>query len=183
MENAKMTYGEYRLRRLREAEEYAPYEDDPDLVERNGQWVPAYYDEFGEVIDEGEGFYKQPEEEPTDLPSGAPPEGYLGVQTADSGKIATVLNTTITSEEINNGRPTNIPLLVPGQINVSGLVNGARPTDEQMRIAMGHAIRRLQAGERIPGYDSIDTAVRAARAESARRGTINWPRGHKGTAR
>lgn len=101
---------------------------------------------------------------------GAPEEGFTGVQQMKSGESATVLNTTIEDDALNNGRPTNIPLLVPGQVNTDSLLSGNKPTREQIGIAIEHAKRRISSGESIKSYKSVSEAVKAAESESSERG-------------
>lgn len=87
-----------------------------------------------------------------------------------SGESATVLNTTIEDDGLNKGRPTNIPLLVPGQVNTDSLLSGNKPTREQVGIAIRHAKNRISSGESIKSYKSVSEAVNAAKSESAERG-------------
>lgn len=104
------------------------------------------------------------------LPSGVPLEGYLGPQKTARGDHATVMMITVTDPRLNNGRATNIPLLVPGQVDLPALLQGQRPTAQQQDVAITHALTRVTQGEQIPAYDSIADAEQAARQESDERG-------------
>jgi hypothetical protein len=106
------------------------------------------------------------------LASGVPKEGYLGVQDLGGGRTATVLGRTVTDPRLNQGRPTNIPLIVPGiaREEIQAVANGADPTPEAEERAIQHALARVKRGETIPSYDTIDKAVAASKAESSQRG-------------
>jgi hypothetical protein len=107
--------------------------------------------------------------ESSDLSSGAPKIGYLGPQQVPSGGVATVRLMGVSDERLNGGRETNIPLLVPGQIDIQGLAAGRPPTQAQREIAIQHALGRIARGETIPSYNSIAEAEDAARYESTQR--------------
>jgi hypothetical protein len=109
---------------------------------------------------------------PPVLPSGAPKEGYLGPQDVGEGQTATVLLETITDSRINQGKPTNIPLIVPGisPEEIRQLAAGHPPTPDTYERAIQHALGRLQGGESLQAYPDIPSAVAAAQQESATRG-------------
>lgn len=79
------------------------------------------------------------------------------------GPYATTLETTVEEQSLNGGKPTNIPLLVPGQRDVAGLVAGNKPTREQMGIALGYAAK---FPDLFPSYDTVDEATEASQRSS-----------------
>jgi hypothetical protein len=109
---------------------------------------------------------------PPSLPSGAPKEGYLGPQDVGEGQTATVLLETITDPRINQAKPTNIPLIVPGisPEEIRRLAAGHPPTPDTYERAIQHALGRIQAGAQLQAYSDIPSAVAAAKQESAARG-------------
>lgn len=109
---------------------------------------------------------------PAPLPSGAPQQGFLGPQDLGGGRTATVLNQTVTDERINGGKPTNIPLIVPGipQAEIKAIADGKRPSKEAYERSVAHAQSRIAGGETIQSYNTIDEAVGAAKSESGERG-------------
>jgi hypothetical protein len=105
-------------------------------------------------------------------PDGDARKGELGVLKRPGGGISTELSITIQVQELNQGRPTNIPLLVKGQVDVNGLLSGNRPTDQQMNIAIGRALERVAQGQELPSFDSIEEAVASAQQRSDRGGSL-----------
>lgn len=111
------------------------------------------------------------------LASGVPAEGFLGPQDLGNGNVATVLNHTVTDPRLNQGRATNIPLIVPGisPEDIRSIAGGARPSDAAYERSIAHAQQRVQRGEAIPSFDSIEAAVEAAKNESSERGRLHRP--------
>lgn len=91
-----------------------------------------------------------------------PLRGELGVLKRPDGGVSTELSVTVTDPRINGGRATNIPLLVVGQKGVDALLKDAAPSAEQEEIAIRRAVERLKGGGRLPSYNSIEEATRAA---------------------
>jgi hypothetical protein len=58
----------------------------------------------------------------------------------------------------------NVPLLVPGQIGVSALMQGTPPTPEQIRIAIDY----MQSQPNVTGYTTENDALTAIRARHQR---------------
>lgn len=96
--------------------------------------------------------------------------GELGRLLMPDGKISTTLGMTVTDPLLNEGRPSNVPLLARGQENVEALLTGERPNKQQMLIAILRALQRQMAGEIIPSYPTIEDAVAASKAFSAQEG-------------
>lgn len=92
--------------------------------------------------------------------------GELGILDRPDGGYSSEISITINDERLNKGRATNIPSLVKGQINIEDLLTGKPVTNEQQEIAIKRAMQRVSAGESLPSYGSIDSAVKAARARS-----------------
>lgn len=68
---------------------------------------------------------------------------------------------TVVDERLNGGRPTNIPLVVPGQACPGP---GQPLSREQEERAIAHAAK---TGKHLGAFESIEEAVRAARERSA----------------
>jgi len=102
--------------------------------------------------------------EPTVTPQGeiTPLSGELGTLQRPDGGVSTEISVTVTDKRLNNGRPTNIPLLVKGQINVGDLLADKHWTREQENIAIERAAQRVKEGASLPAYETIDEAVSAA---------------------
>src|SRR4030095_16430728 len=102
------------------------------------------------------------------LSSGVPAEGYLGTQNLGGGQTATALSQTVTDARINQGKPTNIPLIVPGisQQEIQSIAAGKEPSGEAYERSIAHAQNRIARGEQIPSYGTIDEAVSVSKAES-----------------
>lgn len=94
-----------------------------------------------------------------------PLTGELGILPRPDGSDSTELSITVTDLRLNDGRPTNIPLLVKGQVDVEKLLAGARGTPAQEEIAVRRAIERSKATP-LPSYETIEEAVEAAKARS-----------------
>lgn len=80
-------------------------------------------------------------------------DGLPAVRNAD-GTVSTELSITVTDPRLNGGMPTNIPSLWQG-----------REVEQDEAIA-----RAIASGIEYPSFRTISDAVRAAEAESARRG-------------
>ena len=85
-------------------------------------------------------------------------------------KSSSEISITVTDPRLNNGKPTNIPTLVKGQIKVDELADTLKPTKEQEEIAIKRAAKRVAAGANLPSFDTIEEAVAAARARSDSKG-------------
>ncbi len=92
--------------------------------------------------------------------------GELGRLKRPGGGFSTELSITVTDKRLNQGRPTNIPSLVTGQINISDLLAGTPITQQQNEIAIQRATTRVSQGANLPFFDSIDEAVTAAKSRS-----------------
>jgi hypothetical protein len=92
--------------------------------------------------------------------------GELGIQERPGGGHSSEISITVTDPRLNGGRPTNIPLLVQGQVHVDDLLAGRQWTHEQEEIAVQRAVQRLTEGRGLPSYGSIPEAERAAQARS-----------------
>lgn len=97
--------------------------------------------------------------------------GELGVL-PNTGKqaVSTEISVTVSDERLNGGKPTNIPLLVKGQKNVEALLKGEEPTEEQEDLAIQRAAQRVKEGASLPGYGTIEQAVKAAQSRSDKKG-------------
>src|SRR5262249_42325447 len=80
-------------------------------------------------------------------------DGYPAKQLAD-GSIMTERSITVTDPRLNEGKPTNIPSLWKGQI---------QSQDQAIELAAA-------SGNQYPSFDSIDAAVKGARARSEQKG-------------
>jgi len=87
---------------------------------------------------------------------------------AGNGAIATEKSITVEDGRLNQGKPTNIPLLVPGQPDLEGLAQGREPTREEV----GHAISWAVQRGGFPGFATIEDAVAAAQKRSDTKGEI-----------
>jgi len=92
--------------------------------------------------------------------------GELGVLYNKKGEATTELSITVTDKRLNQGKPTNIPTLVKGQVDVPALQEGGAPSQAQEDIAIKRAAERVKAGANLPSHDTVDAAVTAARARS-----------------
>jgi hypothetical protein len=92
--------------------------------------------------------------------------GELGRIPAPEGRFSTEISITVEDHRLNGGKPTNIPTLIKGQVDVDRLVLGEPVTDRQMEIAIQRAIERQKTGHRIPSYTSMEDAIDAAIARS-----------------
>ncbi len=92
--------------------------------------------------------------------------GELGILHRPDGGHSSELSITVTDSRLNNGRPTNIPTLVLGQIGVDALLTGEPVTHQQQNIAIERAAERVVGGASLQHYDSIESAVAAAQARS-----------------
>lgn len=97
--------------------------------------------------------------------------GELGILQRPGGGISTELSITITEPDINQGKPTNIPLLVKGQTNIDSLLSGEPETDKQIGIAIGRARERVSKGGNLPFFESIEQAESEARKRSKEGGS------------
>lgn len=97
--------------------------------------------------------------------------GELGVLKNPDGSVSTEISTTVTDPSLNDGKATNIPLLVKGQIDVEKLQAGGEPTAQQQEIAIRRAADRVKDGAKLPSFGSIDEAVAAAKARSDAKGS------------
>lgn len=97
--------------------------------------------------------------------------GELGVLKRPDGGQSTEISITVTDKRLNEGKPTNIPLLVRGQKNVDALLRGEKWTREQEEHAITRAAERVKAGASLPSYGSIEEAEVAARARSKSKDT------------
>lgn len=84
-----------------------------------------------------------------------------------SGAPASEMSATVEDERLNAGRPTNIPLLVPGQEHMPALLVGGKPTREQEERAIEWALSRR---DKPRSFDTIDDAVTAAQQRSQIKG-------------
>lgn len=101
--------------------------------------------------------------------------GELGTLNRPDGDVSTEISITVTDRRLNGGRPTNIPTLVKGQVDVNNLLVGKKVTREQEEIAINRATRRVAEGAELPSYDSISTAVKAAQTRSETKPTPEIP--------
>jgi len=92
--------------------------------------------------------------------------GELGVLDNPDGTVSTEKSITVEVAELNGGKPTNIPLLVDGQVNVEAIQRGDPPTREQVDIAVRRAISRVRDGASLPSFDSVGSAEIAAQQRS-----------------
>lgn len=101
-------------------------------------------------------------------------EGELGQRLATtdgSGKFASEMSITVDDPRLNNGRWTNIPLLVFGQKDVDKLLAGEHWTPEQQEIAILRAWARVNGGHaELPSHDSLKDAKTAAGLRSDMKG-------------
>ena len=88
--------------------------------------------------------------------------GELGTLQSESGTVSTEISITVTDPRLNDGKPTNIPTLVEGQVNVQRLVSLGQPSNEQVEIAIRRAIDRQADGALLPFFESIEQAEQAA---------------------
>jgi len=93
--------------------------------------------------------------------------GELGRFDNSDGSNSTEISITVTDPRLNGGRPTNIPTLVQGQVDLDALRNSRNVTDQQQEIAISRAIERVKIGERLPSFNTIEEAVSAAQDRSA----------------
>jgi hypothetical protein len=98
--------------------------------------------------------------------------GEVGVQQRPGGGVSTELSITVEDERLNDGKPTNIPLLVANQINIQSLLRGAKPSREQVNIAIARAAERVAGGETLPSFNTVEEAVAAAKKRSAAGGSL-----------
>ncbi len=97
---------------------------------------------------------------------------------ARTGELGQVKNSseisiTVTDPRLNDGKPTNIPTLVKGQLDVEQLADTLEPTKQQQEIAIKRAAARVEAGASLPGFETIDEAVAAAGARTEGKGGIS----------
>lgn len=104
--------------------------------------------------------------------------GELGALERPDGGVSTELSITIESKDINEGRVTNIPLLVKGQIDVDNLLAGKKATKKQIDIAIKRAKERIEAGGTLPSFGTVEEAVIEAGKRSDEKGR-NVPEGWK----
>jgi hypothetical protein len=90
--------------------------------------------------------------------------GELGVLRDSKGNANTEISITVTDPRLNGGKPTNIPTLVRGQVDVPALQESMQPTRQQEEIAIQRALERQKSGATLPSYSSIQEAERAARS-------------------
>lgn len=93
--------------------------------------------------------------------------GELGTLRRPDGGVSTEISITVTDKRLNDGKPTNIPLLVRGQKDVDALLRDKAPTREQEDIAIKRAAERVKVGASLPSYGSIDAATKAAESRPA----------------
>lgn len=89
--------------------------------------------------------------------------GELGQINNKNGSISTEFSITENIPEL--GGWVNIPTLVKGQNDLSFLESG-KLTDENFKIAVNRAIERVKAGAKLPTYNSLEEANRAAETRS-----------------
>lgn len=92
--------------------------------------------------------------------------GELGTLKRPDGGVSTEISITVTDKRLNAGKPTNIPTLVRGQIDVDDLLAGKDVTKEQQEIAINRAVERVAEGQELPAYKTIEEAVKEAKARS-----------------
>jgi hypothetical protein len=94
--------------------------------------------------------------------------GELGVFRNPHGGESTEMSATVTHPSLNNGRPTNIPLLVKGQSDeaIARILKG-QPTSEDEAVAIYRAAVRRAQGQDLPFYPSIAEAEVAAQQRSS----------------
>ncbi len=97
-----------------------------------------------------------------------PEQQQKNALTGELGQVknSSEISITVTDSRLNGGKPTNIPTLVKGQINIDRLTETLEPTEEQQEVAIKRAAERVAAGATLPSYASIDEAVNAAVARS-----------------
>lgn len=117
-----------------------------------------------------------------EIPDDVPPTGFLGVMRRPDGAYSTELNIGVDDPRLNNGRPTNIPSLVPGQVDVEGLLSGPvhQPSQAQQQRAIEFALKRVQHGATFPSFDSFDAADAGAARRHKRIETIRGEVGPDG---
>ena len=101
-----------------------------------------------------------------------PEEQKADALTGELGKVkeSTEISITVTDSRLNDGKPTNIPTLVKGQVDVEKLAETLKPTNEQQEIAIKRAAERVSAGAALPSFETIEQAVEAAKARSDAKG-------------
>lgn len=72
---------------------------------------------------------------------------------------ASELSITVEDDRLNKGLPTNIPLLVPGQIDMGGLLFHKNPSRAQVGIAIDYT---LSQKKKPRAFSTIESAVSAA---------------------
>jgi hypothetical protein len=83
-----------------------------------------------------------------------PLHGYLGPLRRPGGGWSSELNTRFKVGDFWY----NTPILVPGQVNVEGLLRGEEPSREQLSIAQGFLTQRLQTGQPVQGFRTGEEA-------------------------
>jgi len=99
--------------------------------------------------------------------------GELGVIQNPLGGVSTEKSITVTDPRVNQGRATNLPLLVNGQSPESiQRILADEGTQEDIDIAINRALQRVSEGQELPSFESIDLAVEAAKARSDAGGSL-----------
>ena len=87
--------------------------------------------------------------------------GELGNLPRPGGGFSSELSVGVQDPSLNQGRNTNIPLLVKGQEDVDALLRGEKPTRKQIGIAIRRAVER---GQPLASYDTWQEADAATLA-------------------
>jgi len=99
--------------------------------------------------------------------------GELGVIQNPRGGVSTEKSITVTDPRVNQGRATNLPLLVQGQTpEAIQRILADEGTQEDINIAITRALQRVSEGQELPSFDSINLAVEAAIARSESGGSL-----------
>lgn len=108
-----------------------------------------------------------------------PEQQRKDARTGELGQVgnSSEISITVIDPRLNNGKPTNIPTLVKGQIDVEELAITFEWTREQEQIAIERAAERVAAGATLPSFETIELAVKAAgeRSKTKDAGGISIP--------
>lgn len=88
------------------------------------------------------------------------------------GQTATELSITVTDKRLNNGRPTNIPLLTPNQPGLDALARSVGAGGSIPQEAQDRAIQWAMQRGGFPSFASIEEAEQAARQRSNEKGRM-----------
>lgn len=108
--------------------------------------------------------------------------GELGTLNRPDGGVSSEISVTVQDERLNEGKPTNIPLMIKKQVGVDDLLADKKATKEQVNRAIERAAVRVKNGETLPSYETIKEAVAAAKKRSQSKNAKNLPKPKKPTA-